>query len=85
MLIRILTATALGLAATSTAFAAPKDVKGCMDSVFAQAKAAESKKVSGKKAEKIEGMLGKMEAHCLAKKFAAADKVGGQIEKAIAK
>ena len=87
MINRLAIVGALGFALTGPALAAdaPKDTRSCMDSVFALAKSAQGKKLSDAKLNDIEGLMTKMEDHCISKKFSEAAKVGQQIAAAIGK
>lgn len=85
MLKRLIVAATLTLAAAGAVLAAdaPKDLKSCMDSVYAQAQAAQSNKLSDAKLEEIEDLLNKMEEQCMKKNFIDAGKVSDQITDSI--
>ena len=85
MITRLVVASALALAATSTAFAAdkPKSIADCMDQAFNLTTAAQEKKLSDSDASKVDALLTEMEDACTSKKFGRAAKVQANIEEAI--
>jgi len=83
MIKRLILATALvaGLSGAALAADNPDD---CLKEAFDLAQTAEGKKLSDDELDKLEQMLGKMEAHCDAKQFSEASKTGEEIKAMLA-
>ncbi len=72
-----------GLANVAFAQTVPATSDECLKQAFQLAQAAESKKLSEEKLDKIEELLTKMESHCDAKKFTEATTIATDIKAAI--
>lgn len=85
MIKRLVVAAALGLAATSAAFAAdePKSTAECMEQALALTTSAQEAKLSDDKASQVDELLTKLEDACTSEKFGDAAKVQEEIKAAI--
>ncbi len=81
MIKRLILAAVVGASLTGAALAQDKAAgtpDDCLKKAFELAQSAEQKKLSEAELESLETMLTKMEAHCDASEFDAADKVAAE-------
>ena len=85
MMKRVILAAVLGAALCGAAQAeVAKSPDECLKQAFDLAKSAEDKTLTETDLDAFEAMLSKMEAHCDADEFEAADKAGAEIQAMLA-